>query len=165
MSPPYNFMVEIADESGAVCQQECTVNVGPGCGAADWIGDPAILCRLRIKNYTDGDFALAAPCAAGGAVPWDGTFTIRHIVAFPTLVTYDSFGLAFNQISGRTTTGNNDIISWNAITTQWNLALGCSAGSFWIGDRAAGISPIGIYVPTFDAFAIGNIEIEAYLPP
>lgn len=161
MSPLYNFAIQVRDAEGGVCSKDFELTVG-GCSGLDWINDPTIQCRLRIKNYSDGLYHLAAPCAGAGSTPWDGTFSVRHTVGPPTLVTYDSLGLPFNEISGFVTNPSADIISWNSISGKWSLSLQCSAGAFWQGAKAPGTDPVGVYLWTFDAFSIGNITIEAY---
>lgn len=169
MSPIHNFNVEIADASGAVCVQPVEINVEPGCGAADWIGDPAILCRLRIPAYVDGMFPIAAPCAACPApppplVPWDGTFTVRTAPAPPVTPLYSN-AAAFNCINGRSTTGGNINVAYDSGLGKWWLRLSCSVGDFWQGYSPVTLNPIATYTPTFDFFLIGNITLEGYLPP
>lgn len=167
MSPVHNFIVEIADAAGAICQQECTVNVEPGCDGIDWIGDPAIHCRLRITSYVDGDFLLGGACSncipPPPCVPWDGTFSVRIAGAFPFAPVYYNLGAGFNSISGKNMTGTgNPSIRFDNINGWWDLRMGCSAGDFWQGHKAAGINPVGIYTATVDIFGIGNVDIEAY---
>lgn len=156
--------IRIMDANGAVCIQPVEINVKPGCDGVDWIGDPTIQCRPRIAGYHNGMITIAAPCLAGGSIPWDGTFSVRTTPALPTPVQYSSVGLPFDEISGfhwNVPPLVSPTLTYNSTLVRWRLVLTCSNGSFYIASLF-NVSPIGIYVPTTDIFANGNLQIEAY---
>jgi len=125
---------------------------------ADWMNNPGP-CRLRIKNFVQGSFPGCPACANAAGNEWDGTFPVfggnGHYYIAPGTVLGGKAPL-FSSCDVNFFIGNN----------RWFIELACGSQYIWVGEKLAGVGPLGTYVDSGGTTCqhTPSVEIEAYQP-